>query len=1042
MRVSSTRTGHENAAETGERGVAFDPLLSSLHAMVAFHVQTKLSPARLHLWRDRVASDDGALSYDAEAQGRDADGLLVFPAALNHQLHQPAHALLHDGKWHAREPADVSRTLPRGAEYRFPDELWLMEGTARVVTARPFDVACARLRVHVVTRKQGDSLYVWQAGAPGRVVSASGGDEEGPFFDVELQGSEQNWLCFKLVDASGEYEPDALNRLWVARDGAEIWVHPQNSSVCCGKPYRRRLTLRYFDYGAGRAARLHLWQEAARFELDVDGVQEEGGWQRFEVELFTELEHWFLFFSPGTSDAWESTEAKRNVVLESDGTATTICGTGERRAIGANGVWTLEGDHQLFGEQPTPTQELVLQVAASAPHCGLSRVTHADVWINRARYPLVEPLEPREDGRFVVHTYPSVVTSVRFRDGDVSERVERHTVRLLPGASHSSERFVVLGREDTLTSAPTSPLFADPPFVIERPGAYVHEDVLRVAVHAPRASSVELIGEWTRWCARPVPLRSTLDGAYWWVELPLSAILSALSRTSVHGVRYKLRLNQVLEVQDPAADWVESSQPEACSLLVDHARFAWQSDAWQRPGWEYLVVYQLHPSRFSQRGGAHGLDAITRELTAPGGYLKKLGVTALLLMPTSEFAGELGWGYNPSFFYAVESSYGGPEALKRLVDACHLNGIAVLLDVVFNHAGTSDNVLWSVARDSFFDGDTEWGAMINFDQPQVSHFFEQNLLYFMRCFRIDGFRFDFTRVIRYGGTYSSFVRRPGSGGGWEFMQRLRRAVRLQDPRCLMMAEHLPNEWDLTNFGGPMDTQWGDEFHDRLVEAARGWAVLPELASAMQLTHSVCDEWYACTQYPESHDEVGNEPNRITHVAGVGQGLRRSKVAAALTLLGRGIPMWFMGAESGEWRQFTKDGDDALDLDAYESDESATRLRAFWNALSALRRGNDCLQGPAPISVRYVDDTVIAFSRGAGAELFIVANFGPHGGGRQLGGLNLPGGTYRERLNSTWPDYRIDVEFEDQHDSGGWAARLGRESYLQMPDYGVVVLERV
>jgi 1,4-alpha-glucan branching enzyme len=1009
--------------------------------MVTFHVQSKLSPVRLHLWRDRTAGADGALAYDAESQGRDADGLLVFPASLNHQLHEPAHALLHDGKWGKREPSDVSRTLPRAAEYRFPDELWLMEGTSRVVAARPFDVAHERLRVHVVTRKRGDELFVWQADASGRRVAASGHDDDGPFFDVDLQGAERHWLAFKLVDAAGAYEPDALNRLWVARDGDEVWVHPQHSSVSGAKPCRRKLSLRYFDYGAGAPARLHLWQEAARFQQDVEGVAEPNGWRRYEAELFTDVEYWFSFWTPDVDNGWENPEAKRNVVLEADGSVSTVCGTGERRAVGPDGAWTLEGDHQLFGAEPARSKELVLHVVDSAPGCGISRVTHADVWINRARTPLTAPLEPRADGSFALQTYPSVVTSIRFRDGSTPERVERHTVRLSPESPPTCARFVVLGREDTLPKAPASPLFADPPFAIERPGAYLHEDVLRVAVHAPRASSVELIGEWTDWCARPLPLRSTLDGAYWWAELPLSLILASGARKSVHGVRYKLRLNQVLEVQDPAADWVESSQPEACSLLVDHARFAWQSDAWQRPGWEYLVVYQLHPSRFSQRDGARGLDAITRELTAPDGYLKKLGVSALLLMPTSEFAGELGWGYNPSFFYAVESSYGGPEALKRLVDACHLNGVAVLLDVVFNHAGTSDNVLWSVARDSFFDGDTEWGAMVNFDQPQVSHFFEQNLLHFMRSYRIDGFRFDFTRVIRYGGDNSSFVRRPGSGGGWEFMHRLRSAVRKQDPRCLLMAEHLPNEWDLTNFGGPMDTQWGDDFHDRLVEAARGWAVLPELASAMQLTQSACDQWYGCTQYPESHDEVGNEPNRISHVAGVGQGLRRSKVAAALTLLGRGIPMWFMGAESGEWRQFTKDGDDALDLDGYEADQSAGRLRAFWNALSALRRGNDRLQGPAPLVVHYVDESVLAFSRGAGHDLFVVANFGPGASSRQLGGLNLPNATYKELLNSTWADYRIDVEFEDQHDNGGWSARLGPHSYLNVPDYGVVVLER-
>ncbi len=1009
--------------------------------MALFHVLTTLRPAKLHLWRDKAAGSASELSYDAEPQGFDEDGLLSFPAQLNHQLHEPAHALIHDGTWGRREPAELSRALPRVAEYRFPEQLWLVEGTKRVLQNRPFDVALERVRVHVVTSSDGDSLFVWLPGQPGREVSAAGRDDLGPYFDVELRGAERHWLCFKLRSADGHLESEALNRLWVARDGAEVWVHAQAASICCGRPRRHSLTVRMLDYGAEGDSRLRLWEEAAHFQLDVVGVGEPGGWRRYDMELFTDLVYWFRFWSPGVVDDWEHVEAKRNVIVLADGCAGTVCGDGEVRSLGSSSVWTLEGDHQLFAEEPTPSLELVLRVADSAPGCGLERVTAADVWINRARRPLVAPLAPRADGSFSLRTYPEVVTSVRFRDGETPERVERHPVRLGRDSPERSERFVVLGRADALLTAPPSPSFVDPPYVIERPGAYLHGDVLRVSLHAPSAASVELVGEWTRWCARPLPMRSTRDGAYWWVEVPLSSVLAPLERTSVHGVRYKLRLNQVLEVQDPAADWVESSQPEAASLLVDHARFEWQSDEWQRPGWEYLIVYQLHPSRFARRGGASGLDAITRELTAPDGYLRDTGASALLLMPTSEFAGEQGWGYNPSFFYAVESSYGGPEALKRLVDACHLRGIAVLLDVVFNHAGTSDNALWSVARDTFFDGDTEWGAMINFDQPQVSHFFEQNLLHFMRSYRIDGFRFDFTRVIRYGGSWSSFVRQPGSGGGWQFMHRLRAAVHALDSRCLFMAEHLPNEWDLTNFGGPMDTQWADDFHDRLVEAARGWPVLSQLAEAMQVTHTSCDEWYGSTNYPESHDEVGNEPNRISHVAGVGQGYRRNKVAAATALLGRGIPMWFMGAESGEWRQFSKDGGDALDLDAYQREGGARSVRSWWHALCALRRGNDKLQGPAPLAIHYVDDGLLVFSRGASAELFIVANFGARAPARPLSELNLPGAEYKELLNSSWGEYRVAEEGEAQRDNGGWDARLRREHWLQIPDFGVVVLER-
>ena len=379
-------------------------------------------------------------------------------------------------------------------------------------------------------------------------------------------------------------------------------------------------------------------------------------------------------------------------------------------------------------------------------------------------------------------------------------------------------------------------------------------------------------------------------------------------------------------------------------------------------------------------------------------------------------------------------------AFAQIVQARHGHGLAVLLDVVFNHAGTSDNVLWTVARESFFDGDTSWGAMINFDHPQVVHFFAQNLVYLRREFRVDGFRLDHTHTIVHSHEQSGHVTQAGSGGGWEFLHRLRAALHKVDSRCLLVAEHLPNEWPLTRYGGPMDSQWCDGFHDRLVDACRGFQVMSALADALKVTHTSCDQWYEATNYPESHDEVGNVNDRIANVSGFGQGLRRNKVAAAATLLSRGIPLWFMGAESGESAQFTFAGTTALDLDGYLADDARGRVRAWWNVLCELRGGNSRIQGPAPLTVHYAAGETLAFSRGEGLEYFVVLNFGPWSGWRPLAELNLPHGHYKELWNSTWPAFA--VEWEDEHTNGGRDARLGRETWVQIPDYGAVILEKV
>jgi len=226
----------------------------------------------------------------------------------------------------------------------------------------------------------------------------------------------------------------------------------------------------------------------------------------------------------------------------------------------------------------------------------------------------------------------------------------------------------------------------------------------------------------------------------------------------------------------------------------------------------------------------------------------------------------------------------------------------------------------------------------------------------------------------------------------------------------------------------------------LVDACRGWEVMTPLADALKLSQTHCDNWYKVINYPESHDEVGNVNDRIVNVAGFGQGLRRNKVAAVITLFSRGLPMWFMGAESGEWAQFTSSGQDALDLERYLSDDNCRRLRAWWNVLCELRRGNPKLQGPSPLQVHYAGGNRLAFSRGWGEEYFVVTNFGPWGGWSSLAELNLPHWTYRELWNSTWPAFA--VEGEDEHGNGGRSAHLSRHQWLNIPDYGAVILERI
>jgi 1,4-alpha-glucan branching enzyme len=1003
--------------------------------MVTFHALTMLKIPRLYIWRPDTPRVNASSSHRLLPIGCDGNGLFIFPAELDHQIHEYVFfKLFMEDAW---EKDAHNRRMPRLAEYRFPRDVWFVEGANRVLVKDPFSAQQERVRIHLVTARKyrGGKLYLWLPGGQARQADALGEDEHGPYFELSLVGPEKHLFAFKFIDRNGTYEPDHANRLYSAHDGPEIWVHSQAAHVSSTKPDRKTLTVHFVSVReVAQVPRLHVWQSDSDFDVDVPGLDTSSGERHYSVSLYTGRPYGFLFSYPDGSEGrtaatlWEHEEARREIVLQDD-----------------RDVWTLEGDHELFLAPPVPDREIVLEIVGGSPSSPLPGPPTLDVWANRARFLLGESLQSRPDGTWSFRTYPEIVTSFRFHSSSATEAIERHTIKVAEDEPGPLRLFIVLGKSDPLRERPVPDLFRDPPFQIRRPGVWEEDGHVRFALHAPEQTFVQVMGEWTDWRRNRIPMMSTRDESYWWAEVSIDEICAALGRSGgdYHGVLYKYVLNGVFERQDPAADWVESSDPEKASRLVKHSSYRWGSDNWQTPGKEYLIIYQIHPSRLSRRfagtdGGLSPFRQVAREISDNAGYLRLIGVTAVQLMPVNEFAGDCSWGYGPSFYYAIESAYGGPDDLKYLVDTCHKNGLAVLLDVVFNHAGTSDNILWSVARNSFFDGDTKWGAMINFDHPQAIHFFEQNLVYLRKQYHVDGFRFDHTWTILNSAWHNYWVLLPGSGGGWEFLMKLRAALHSIDDRCILIAEQLPNDWNLSRSGGPMDTQWCDGFHDSLLGACKGGA-LSSLADSLKITHVACDRWHESVNYPESHDEVGNVNDRIATAGGYGQGLRRNKIAAAATLLSRGIPMWFMGAESGETAQFLFYGNDPLDLDRYIIDENCCRTRAWWNVLCVLRRGNNMIQGPSPIAVHFAQEDVIVFSRGEMHEYIAVLNFGSLAKNKLLWELNLPEGTYRELWNSTWPAFA--VEWEDEHANGGRDARLGRGDRLNIPDYGCVILER-
>jgi maltooligosyltrehalose trehalohydrolase len=377
------------------------------------------------------------------------------------------------------------------------------------------------------------------------------------------------------------------------------------------------------------------------------------------------------------------------------------------------------------------------------------------------------------------------------------------------------------------------------------------------------------------------------------------------------GTDYAFALDGGPPLPDPRSPW----QPHGihrCSRLLDHGAFRWTDAGWQAPPLAAGLIYELHVGTFTPGGTFEG--AIERLE-----HLRDLGVTHVELMPVAEFSGTRGWGYDGVDLWAPHHAYGGPEGLKRLVDACHARGLAVILDVVYNHLGPAGNYL---ARFGPYFTDryrTPWGDAVNLDGPgsdEVRRFFCDNALMWLRDYHLDGLRIDAVHAIV--DTSAVHVLEQLA----EEVDALEAALGrhlvlvaesdLNDPRVIRPREA---------GGYGIDAQWADDFHHALHTVLTGegdgyyadFGTLGDLAKALEQAF-VYDWRYSsfrrrrhgkspaglsghrfvvCLQ---NHDQIGNRArgDRMSHLAGV----ERLKIGAALVLTAPFIPLLFQGEEWG------------------------------------------------------------------------------------------------------------------------------------------------
>ncbi|MEE8471137.1 MAG: alpha-amylase family glycosyl hydrolase [Dehalococcoidia bacterium] len=272
------------------------------------------------------------------------------------------------------------------------------------------------------------------------------------------------------------------------------------------------------------------------------------------------------------------------------------------------------------------------------------------------------------------------------------------------------------------------------------------------------------------------------------------------------GSLYFLRLDGEKERPDPASH----SQPQGVhgpSQVVDH-HFLWEDSCWSGLPLQSYIIYELHVGTFTPEGD---FDAIIPRLDE----LKELGITAVELMPVAQFAGERNWGYDGVYPFAVQNSYGGPEALKRLVNACHQRELAVILDVVYNHLGLEGNYLGDFGPYFTDRYHTPWGPALNFDGPGndgVRLFFVENALLWVTEYHMDALRLDSVHAI------SDHSAQP-------FLKELAEVVQRQaehlNRQVYLIPESADNDASLIRSrdsgGYGLDAQWNDDFHHSLHE---------------------------------------------------------------------------------------------------------------------------------------------------------------------------------------------------------------------------------
>lgn len=574
-------------------------------------------------------------------------------------------------------------------------------------------------------------------------------------------------------------------------------------------------------------------------------------------------------------------------------------------------------------------------------------------------------------------------------------------------------------------------------------------------VWAPHAERVSVVGDFNDWNPNANDLQLEANGVW------SGSVAGAQCR---HTYKYAIHHDgEVLLRNDPYAREVTNSNGN--SVIVDPS-FDWgDTENYRTPPWHEWVIYEMHIGTFhdtdEERPGTfdHAIEKLD--------YLANdLGVNAIELMPAAEFPGGHSWGYNPSHLFAIERDYGGPKAFRRFIKAAHERGIAVILDVVYNHLGPSDIDLWRFdgwsdlghAGGIYIYDDTRaatpWGhTRPDYGREEVRQFIRNNAMFWLEEFRLDGLRFDATAYMRSVSGFGDDL-----PDGWNLMQWINREVNAEQPWKLMIAEDLrENEWvtkPAEQGGAGFDTQWSAKFthtlrHAIVTQQDRDRDMFKVAEAIGQQPNG---EPLQRVIYTESHDEVANGQARIAEAIWPNYpdswfSKKRSTLGAAVTLTSPGMPMLFQGQEFLEDRWFADT--DPLDWSRCERYggivqlyRDLIRLRRNWSDQSRGLRGDH-------VHCFHINnhDKVLAMHRwdqgGPGDDVVVAFNFS----NRPLHDYRIGfphGGLWNLRFNSDAPVY--DSDFGETYATDAMAHpfaydNLNFSSIVTLPAYSALIFSQ-